>query len=176
MLHEPSAKPTAPQIVEPTSQATRPRVFFLVGALLAATIAAISIRGSAGIEPFELTIVGAPDSSGQGSLRVDGTTYRFTTDNCVITENEFIATGTGANTGDPFRIAASISSVELAFGANDELSEPAPGQLWLQSDQPPVWTADGQEVTADVDLRNPANPQSMALPATLQLVCLPSSG
>ena len=175
MLYEPSSKPAVPHIVEPTPQTTRPRVFFLIGALLAAIVAAISIRGSAGIDPFDLTIAGTPESSGQGSLVVDGHTYQFTTDNCVITDDEFIAAGTGSNAGDPFRVAASISSIELAFGTDGELSEPAPGQLWLQSDQPPTWTASEKAVTATVDLRNPLDPQSAAFPAALELSCPTSS-
>ncbi len=171
MLYEPSSKPAIPHIVEPTPETTRPRVFFLMGALLAAMVAAISIRASAGIDTFDLTIAGAPESSGQGSLRVDGQTYQFSTDNCVITDDEFIAAGTGSNAGDPFRVAASISSIELAFGTDDELSEPAAGQLWLQSDQPPTWTSGENEITASVDLLNPLDPQSTAFPATLRLSC-----
>ncbi len=175
MLYEPSSKPAIPHIVEPIPQTNWPRVVFLIGALLAATIAAISIRGSAGIDPFDLTIAGAPESAGQGTLLVNGQTYQFTTDDCVVTDDEFIAGGTGTNAGAPFRIAASISSIELAFGTNDELSEPVPGQLWLQSDQPPAWTSSETSVTATVDLRNPLDPQSAAFPATLKLICPASS-
>ena len=175
MLYEPSSKPAVPHIVEPMPHTTRPRVFFLMGALVAAIVAAISIRGSAGIDPFDLTIAGTPESAGQGSLLVDGQTYQFTTDNCVITNDEFIAAGTGSNGGELFRIAASISSIELAFGTDDELSEPADGQLWLQSDQPPTWSASENAVTATVDLRNPLDPQSAGLPATLRLNCPASS-
>ncbi len=176
MLFEPTNQPVPPQIVKPTPHATRPRVFFLMALLLAAIIAAVSIRGSAGIDTFDLTITGPADFSGQGSLVVDGTSYQFITDNCVITEDDFIAGGTGTNAGVPFRIAASISSIELAFGTNDELSEPAPGQLWLQSDQPPDWSSKQGVVRANVDLVNPLDPQSAAFPATLELICpAPSS-
>lgn len=132
----------------------------MVLALVSAGIAAGTVRGTSLDDTTELAGAQSGALTGTGSLSVSGVSYDFQADHCLITDTDFFATGSGSLDGKQFRIAASISSIELSFGVLDDRQEPAVGNFWLRSQSPPSWSQDQNGVTATVGLIDPLDPES----------------
>ena len=109
--------------------------------------------------------------AGSGSLIVDGVTYDFTPTTCLISDEDFVAAGTGFDGPDRFWVSASSVGLDLSVGTENEVDEPAVDQLWLISEEVTDWQASGQTVTARAPMVDRRSPQSTTLVGSLHLRC-----
>ena len=162
MLHVPS-----------TEHLHRARSYVLIAALLVMATMTATLYWSRSEATIGISNDSHSDPIGSGSLAINGQVYDFSAEHCVITEDNFIATGSGTVGNDNFEIAASISSVELTVGSRDpdnpnQLSE---GAVQLRSEEPPVWQSNENGVTAAVALVNPSSPESLVFNGQLRVSC-----
>ncbi|MGI9615593.1 MAG: hypothetical protein ACR2QO_21955 [Acidimicrobiales bacterium] len=126
--------------------------------VLGASIAAQAVSDSAAAE-------------GSGVLTVDGVDYRFTPTTCLITSDDFVAAGPGVDGDEQFWVSASSVSLDLAVGTESEIDKPSEDQLWLLSDDPIAWEADGNTVTAEASMSDHRLPESNEMAGALELSC-----
>lgn len=145
------------------------RSYFVVAALCSAAVAAASLNGGSAVDVASAATSRDQGPSGSGSLAVAGQLYSFEADHCVITESDFLATGSGEVDDQHFQITASISSVELTFGAGDDQD---PDRHSLRSYEPPSWSKSQDGLEANVALTDPLDPDSPALASRLKVSCI----
>ena len=145
--------------------AVRPprRKRFVVGGVIVAVGALALIVGQ--------MVSDAEVVTGAGTLTVGGVVYHFTPTTCLISDEDFVATGHGLDDGEQFWVSASSVGLDLAVGTESEIEEPADDQLWLISDDAPEWTADGNTVTARAPMADRRSPQSTTVVGSLELRC-----
>jgi len=108
---------------------------------------------------------------GSGTLTVDGVVYRFTPTTCLISDEDFVATGTGFDDGEQFWVSASSVGLDLAVGTESEIDEPADDQLWLINNESVDWKATGNTVTAWAPMTDQRSPTSTTVVGALELRC-----
>ncbi len=148
-------------------------MYAILAALLAMATMTATLYRSQGDASIGLSVDDHLGQGGNGSLAINGQVYDFSAEHCVVTEDNFIATGSGTIGTDSFRIAASISSVELTVGPQDADNPGEFGQdaLRLRSEEPPVWQSNDNNVSATVALVDPSRPESLIFNGQLQVNC-----
>ena len=104
-------------------------------------------------------------------LDVDGVAYRFAPVICTMTDNDFLAAGSGRLDGEPFWISASADGVDLVVGQESETERPHDDQLWLMSVNQVVWESTDGTVTASAVMRDERHPKSRNFRAMLSIKC-----
>ncbi len=112
------------------------------------------------------------DGAGSGSLTVEGVSYKFEPETCFIGPDSFVAAGSGTMAGESYRISASPSEIELAFGVADEATAVPEGSRWLSTASVVEWTSDSSTVTAAVELFPRDDPDSAPQLGSLVLNCV----
>lgn len=102
---------------------------------------------------------------------VDDVGYEFRLDTCFIGNDSFVVAGYGSRDGEDFRVLASPSEVELAFGITDQSAPVPENSLWLATTDAVGWSTDGSEVTASVQLVDRHGDGSVAHEAQLRANC-----
>ncbi len=140
--------------------------------VLAAAVAVIAVLG---LGFADNRVDGSPALiDGSGTLTVDGNVYEFTPTTCLISEEDFVAAGTGFDDGERFWVSASSVGLDLAVGTENEIEEPADDQLWLISEDEAIdWTATDETVTARASMIDSRSPQSTTVVGSLELHCDP---
>ncbi len=110
-------------------------------------------------------------SAETAQLDVNGVAYRFAPTVCTMTENDFIAAGSGRVDGEPFWISASADGVNLMVGQDAETERPGDNQLWLLSVNEVAWQPTEGELTASAVMRDERHPKSASYRATLSIQC-----
>ena len=108
---------------------------------------------------------------GAGTLTIGDTTYAFTPTACFISDEDFVAAGTGFDGDDRFWVSASSVSLDLAVGTKTEIDQPADDQLWLNANENVDWTATGQTVVARAPMADRRSPGSTTVMGSLELRC-----
>lgn len=104
-------------------------------------------------------------------LVVDGIDYLFELDTCFVGEDSFVVAGHGRQGDQDFRVLASPSEVELAFGVVDE-SEPVPeNSLWLGTKDSVAWSTNDAVVTARLSLIERLGEDEVPHEAELSINC-----
>jgi hypothetical protein len=131
----------------PRSLTRRPTqlLFALLAIAVAATVGIVSVGGT----PSNVV---APQTS--GVLVVADKSYEFDLDTCFVGNDSFVVAGHGKEDSDEFRVLASPSEIELAFGITDQAAPVPEDSLWLGTTEPVEWSADDGGVTARVQLAN----------------------
>ena len=111
---------------------------------------------------------------GSGTLTVDGVVYPFTPTTCLITSDQFVVAGSGADGDERFWVAGSTTEIDLAIGTSTETAEPAEHQLWLVSDAAPSWRAADTVVTARTVMSDPRRNDATTLIGLLEFDCGPA--
>ena len=138
--------------------------------LLASVVAVVAVLGlGLADNRFETT----PELiDGSGTLTVDGIVYEFTPTTCVISDEDFVAAGTGFDDGERFWVSASSVGLDLAVGTESEIEEPAEDQLWLISEDEVIdWSAQDETVIAEANMTDQRSPQSTTVHGSLELHC-----
>ena len=154
---EPNLLPAMPRL-----RPTRRAVVGTVATVLAIGVAALIGNSIGSTEPV---------ADGSGTLTVDGVVYQFTPTTCLISDEDFVAAGTGFDDGERFWVSASSKSLDLAVGTESEVEQPAGDQLWLISDQDIDWEATGDTVTAMAPMVDRRAPRSTTMLGSLELRC-----
>lgn len=110
-----------------------------------------------------------PDEHGR--LDVAGVSYEFTPSTCTITEDDFLAAGSGDIGGEPFWVSASADRVNLAIGPETEEDRPQDDQLWLISVEDVHWRSADQSVTATAIMRDERDTNAESVRGTLSIEC-----
>ena len=135
----------------------------LLAAVIAIGVLASGIAGSA------LTSESAVARSGR--LSVGGVTYRFAPTTCTITDEDFVAAGSGTIDDQTFWVSATADGVDLEVGPESEIEVPAEDQLWLRSVDEITWTASGGEIEASTLMRDERRNRSDSMPGALTVTC-----
>lgn len=122
------------------------RPVLLLTGLLAAAVAFAIVRS--GDEPSPAAV--GPDA--EAVLVVDGVDFDIELDTCFIGNDSFVVAGHGQRAGEAFRVAASPSEVEVAFGVTDETAPVPADGLWLGTNDAVSWSLVGTGVTASATL------------------------
>ncbi|MEM7272743.1 MAG: hypothetical protein AAF547_06670 [Actinomycetota bacterium] len=138
-----------------------------LGVLLAGIVVLVGF--AFGLSSAGLT--GDADAAASATLDVDGVAYRFTPSTCTITEDDFLAAGSGTVDGESFWLAVSSDGINLAVGPETESELPADDQLWLVSVEEIRWLASDGTVTASVGLRDERDLEAERLQSRLSLTC-----
>ena len=104
-------------------------------------------------------------------LVVDGVDYEFELDTCFVGEDSFVVAGHGQRDDQDFRVLASPSEVELAFGVIDESAPVPDDSLWYGTKDTVSWTADQTSVTARLQLIERLDESQVQLDAELSINC-----
>jgi len=118
----------------------------LLGLLVAAL--AFAVNGSAETGS-PVTMV---ESGAAAVLVVDGIEYEFGLDTCFVGEDSFVVAGHGQQNDEDFRVLASPSEVELAFGVIDESAPVPDSSRWFGTKDSVSWTSRQSSVTARLKL------------------------
>ncbi len=92
------------------------------------------------------------ESGAAAVLVVDGVDYEFELDTCFVGEDSFVVAGHGKQGDQDFRVLASPSEVELAFGVVDESAPVPDDSLWLGTKDNVSWSSTQSVVTARLSL------------------------
>jgi hypothetical protein len=148
----------------PQPQRRPARRLLLAGFVLAlGVLTAWELYGLA--RPAPITAVGA------GTLTIDDDVYPFTPTTCFITDQDFVAAGTGSSGSDQFWVSASSSGLNLTFGTENEIDHPPSDKLWLVSDDTIDWFATGRKVTAQTEMSDHRIPGFTPVTGHLELRC-----
>ena len=113
---------------------TRPPLRLLL-LLAAAALGFTLFRPTA--ESSSVSAIG-PDA--EALLVVDGVDHEFVLDTCFVGDHSFVVAGHGNQAGSDYRVLASPSQIELAFGVTEETEAVANEDSWLSVDDAPTWT------------------------------------
>ena len=138
---------------------------FLVALLLAAAAFAVVRSGS------EVTPATAVSPNSDAVLIVDGVDYPFELDTCFVGNDSFVVAGHGRQNDEDFRVLASPSEVELAFGVVDEATPVPEDSLWLVSEDSVSWSANEAAVTAWLELGERLGDDQIVHAAQLRIDC-----
>ena len=142
------------------------RLSALVFAALVATGCAVAVgRTEEDASPTPVS----PDAD--AVLIVDGIDYPFDLDTCFVGNGSFVVAGHGNQEGEDFRVLASPSEVELAFGIVDEADLVPEDSLWLSSDEAVSWSAEEARVIAQVELAERLGDDAARHDAELRVDC-----
>jgi hypothetical protein len=137
----------------------------LLALFLAAAIVAITRNGT---EVSPATAI-APDA--EAVLVVDGIDYPFELDTCFVGNDSFVVAGHGRQNDEDFRVLASSSEVELAFGVTDEADPVPEDSLWLGTEDSVSWSATEAGVTAWLELAERLGDDQVVHAAQLRINC-----
>ena len=137
----------------------------LLGLLVAAL--AFAVNGSAEQD----SPVASIDSGAAAVLVVDGVDYEFELDTCFVGEDSFVVAGHGQRNNEDFRVLASPSEVELAFGVIDESTPVPDDSLWFGTKDSVSWSADQGSVTARLKLIERLDESEVQHEAELSINC-----
>lgn len=98
------------------------------------------------------SLVPAINSGAAAVLVVDGVDYEFELDTCFVGEDSFVVAGHGRQNDQDFRVLASPSEVELAFGVVDESAPVPENSLWYGTKDSVSWSATQSRITARLNL------------------------
>lgn len=104
-------------------------------------------------------------------LVVDGVDYEFELDTCFVGEDSFVVAGHGNQDNQDFRVLASPSEVELAFGVIDESAPIPEDSLWFGTKDNVSWSATQSVVTARLKLIERLGEDEIAHDAELSINC-----
>lgn len=144
-------------------------MMLLLALFVAATIFAVARADS---DVSSATTV-TPDA--EAELVVDGVGYPFELDTCFVGNDSFVVAGYGGQDDEVFRVLASPSEVELAFGVVDEAAPVPEDSLWLVTEESVAWSATQFGVTAWLELTERLGDDQIVHSAQLRINCgLPS--
>lgn len=115
--------------------------------------------------------VAMPDPGAEGVLVVDGVDYAFELDTCFVGEDSFVVAGHGRQDNEDFRVLASPSEVELAFGVTDESAPVPEDSLWFGTKDNVTWFSDQSIVTARLKLIERLDGNEIPHEAELHINC-----
>lgn len=142
----------------------RPALMLLT--LLAAAIAFAVVR------PADQASTLAPVVPGsEAVLVVDGIDYEFELDTCFVGDDSFVVAGHGKQGDEDFRVLASPSEVELAFGVVDEGAPVPEGGRWFGAQDNVTWTATQSIVTARLQMVERLGDSEIPHDARLRIDC-----
>lgn len=142
----------------------RPAIM-LTGLLAAAvSFAAADSNDSASLVP-------AINSGAAAVLVVDGVDYEFELDTCFVGEDSFVVAGHGRQNDQDFRVLASPSEVELAFGVVDESAPVPDDSLWYGTKDSVSWSATQSRITARLNLIERVAESEIEHEASLSINC-----
>lgn len=142
----------------------RPAIM-LTGLLAAAvSFAAADSNDSASLVP-------AINSGAAAVLVVDGVDYEFELDTCFVGEDSFVVAGHGRQNDQDFRVLASPSEVELAFGVVDESAPVPDDSLWYGTKDSVSWSAAQSRITARLNLIERVAESEIEHEASLSINC-----
>lgn len=119
----------------------------------------------------EITRADGLGSQGSGTLVVDGNSYSFVPTTCFISDEEFVAAGTGYDRGQRFWVSASSVNLDLSVGTESAIDQPADDELWLISDELIDWQSTGQSVVARAPMSDRRLSDSQPIVGSLELHC-----
>lgn len=108
-------------------------------------------------------------------LVVDGVDYEFELDTCFVGEDSFVVAGHGRQNNEDFRVLASPSEVELAFGVVDESAPVPEDSLWFGTKDSVSWSANQSRITARLNLIERVAESEIEHEALLDINCGPTS-
>lgn len=142
----------------------RPAIM-LLGLLAAALVFTL---GKSTEEASPVTII---ESGAAAVLIVDGVDYEFELDTCFVGEDSFVVAGHGKQGGQDFRVLASPSEVELAFGVVDESAPVPDDSLWFGTKDNVSWSSTESVVTARLTLIERLGDDEIPHDAELSIDC-----
>ncbi len=148
---------------------TRRPALLLFALLAAAVLFAVTRPGS------DVSTATSVSDDADGVLIVDGVDYPFELDTCFVGNDSFVVAGHGRQNDEDFRVLASPSEVELAFGVVDEATPVPEDSLWLGSEDSVAWSANEAGVTAWLELAERLGDTKVMHPAQLRINCGASS-
>ena len=108
---------------------------------------------------------------GSGTLVIGDHTYAFTPTTCFISDEDFVAAGTGVFEAQQFWVTASAIGLDLTVGTENEIDQPADDQLWLVADDMVQWHATGQTIMARAEMTDRRTPEAQPVVGSLKLNC-----
>lgn len=144
---------------------TRRPTLLLVALFFAAAVAAMA-RNATEVSPAL-----AVASDAEAVLVVDGVDYPFELDTCFVGNDSFVVAGHGRQNDEDFRVLASPSEVELAFGVVDEAAPVPEDSLWLGTEDSVSWSATEAGVTAWLELAERLGDDQIVHAAQLRINC-----
>ncbi len=142
----------------------RPAILLL--GLLAAALA-FAVNGSAQSD----SPVASIEPGAAAVLVVDGIDYVFELDTCFVGDDSFVVAGHGQQDDQDFRVLASPSEVELAFGVIDETAPVPDDSLWFGTQDRVSWTSSQSSVTARLKLIERLDESEIEHEAELSINC-----
>ena len=149
----------------PDSIRSRP----LLKSLIVAAAFLIGILGIGALSDF--VDADSTTANSSGTLTVAGETYSFTPTTCFVSEEDFVAAGPGYQGTTRYWVSASGVSLDLAFGTENEVDQPADSQVWLVSDELIDWDATNGGVVAKATMTDRRDPDSPTFLGTLSVRC-----
>lgn len=136
----------------------------------------LALLGSAaffavGTAADESSPVSTIDPSAEAVLIVDGINYEFDLDTCFVGDDSFVVAGHGRQGDQDFRVLASPSHVELAFGVIEESAPVPDDSLWFGTKDSVSWSADQSVVTARLNLIERLDERQTPRSAELSIDC-----
>lgn len=117
------------------------------------------------------SLVPAINSGAAAVLVVDGVDYEFELDTCFVGEDSFVVAGHGRQNDQDFRVLASPSEVELAFGVVDESAPVPENSLWYGTKDSVSWSATQSRITARLNLIERVAESEIEHEASLSINC-----
>lgn len=142
------------------------RPAILLTGLLAAGVA-FAVSESKASSP----LVPAIDEGAAAVLVVDGVDFEFELDTCFVGDDSFVVAGHGRQNDQDFRVLASPSEVELAFGVIDESAPVPEDSLWFGTKDSVAWSATQSRVTARLNLIERVAESEIEHEAVLRINC-----
>lgn len=137
--------------------------------LLGLLAVALGFAVSGAAEPDSpITVV---DAGAAAVLVVDGVDYEFELDTCFVGEDSFVVAGHGTSNNEDFRVLASPSEVELAFGVIDESAPVPDDSRWYGTQDAVSWSSSQSSVTARLKLIERLDESEVAHEAELNINC-----
>jgi len=140
-------------------------MMFLLALLVAAAVFAVARIDS---DVSSATTV-ARDA--EAELVVNGVEYPFELETCFVGNDSFVAAGHGRQNDEVFRVLASPSEVELAFGVVDEAAPVPEDSSWLVTEGSVAWSATESGVTAWLELTERFGDDQIVHSAQLRINC-----
>jgi len=137
----------------------------LLGLLVAALAFAVNDTGG------ETSPVTTVEPGAAAVLVVDGVDYVFELDTCFVGEDSFVVAGHGIQDNEDFRVLASPSEVELAFGVVDESAPVPDDSLWFGTKDSVSWSSNQGSVTARLKLIERLDESEIQHDAELSINC-----
>lgn len=106
-----------------------------------------------------------------GTLTIDGVDYDFAATTCLISEDDFVAAGTGFDGQNQFWVSASSGVLDLSVGTENDIDKPEDNQLWLVNQEPVDWHVSNETVMAKAPVSDQRSPNSDPTIASLRLRC-----